>query len=155
MHLIILLLLAIAAVFWTYTALQRERRRRNWAAKNTAPLYSLTDARELAVILTFAYLNQGGQPTTEQKRILIGYYEADLGFGRRDAQEMYSWASFALDTDRNYASKVAAIIEPSKANFSQAQQRSILQLFGTLTDAPTQAQTQFADAVKSAFGLDN
>ena len=154
MHIILLVILAISGLVWGIITLQREIRRRQWQKQNTTPLYSLEDPRELAVVLAFGYLKLGGDPTSEQKASLIGYYQSELNYSPKDATEMYRYASFVIGTDANYASKLRQITSPSIKKTTEEQRQSILSLLSSLSTDTTDDQRAFYLQLEELFGED-
>ncbi len=151
MHIILLIILAVSGLIWGIITLQREIRRRQWAKQNTTPLFSLEDPRELAVVLSFGYTKLGGDPTTEQKEQLIAYYQSEFKYSPDAANEMYSYASFVVGTDPNYADKVPQIVKPCIEKINAEQKHSIINLLGELNASPTAAQSNFKEEITRAF----
>ncbi|MEM8501487.1 MAG: hypothetical protein AAF542_26000 [Pseudomonadota bacterium] len=151
MHIILLVVLAISGLVWGIITLQREIRRRQWQKQNTTPLYSLEDPRELAAVLAFGYLKLGGDPTNEQKKTLVGYYQSELSYSSSDANEMYRYASFVIGTDANYASKLRQITSPSIQKTTKDQRSSILSLLSSISTEATNDQRVFYRELEELF----
>ena len=140
MHIIIAAITAIAGLIWALNSLQRSGfdlnslnpfywiRRKRWEDKQINPLYSLDKPREMVALLMFAVLKQAGDPTEEQKANLLGLYQTDLKFGAKDSQDMYSLASYLLNTDPNYMHKVPALMAPALKEISEDQLLSLIHI---------------------------
>ena len=147
MHIILLVILALSGLVWGIITMQREMRRRAWAKQNTTPLFAIEDPRELAAVLCFGYLKLGGDPTSEQKDALTGYFASELNYNANEATEMYRYASYVIGTDPNYADKLSDIVKPSLHQLNAPQKASILSLLKSLAATPTRAQAQFRETL--------
>lgn len=151
MHIVLLVVLALSGLVWGIVNLQREMRRRQWATKNTTPLYNIDKPRDLVATLAFALLKCGGDLTAEQKEGLIASYVNDLNYSEKQANEMYGYASYLVSTDPNYASKAKEIAAPALAKFNSAQRESALTLIQQLVAQPGKLQNDFLNDIRSIF----
>ncbi|MCI5105115.1 MAG: hypothetical protein MRY76_00210 [Pseudomonadales bacterium] len=152
MHIALLLAAVLAALVWGLVHLQRETRRREWARKNITPLYSLEEPRDLVAVLAFAFLKCGGEITREQKESLLQLYQEVLKYSDKQAGEMYSYASYLITTDPNFADKVREIARPGLGNFSEEQRESVSGLLRGLVEEPVGEQVRFLMGVEGVFG---
>jgi len=151
MHVILLIILALSGLMWGIVNLQRELRRREWAAKNTTPLFSIESPRELAATLAFAALACGGELTSDQKQALIQLYEDELNFSSDGANEMYAYASYLISTDPNYATRVRQIVAPVLEELTSQQCVSTLDMVQNLVAEPTVTQLEFISQLKAVL----
>ena len=166
MHILIAVITAIAGLIWALNSLQRAgfdlnslnpwywARRKRWEEKQINPLYSIETPRELAAVLMFAALKQGGDPTAEQKTALLGLYARELKYADKECNEMYALASHLISTDPNYTHKVRDLVAPARAAMSEAQRASIPDLVRQVTESggePNATQRDFVAAVEGAL----
>ena len=151
MH-IILLLAVVSGLIWGIVHLQREIRRRKWEKMNTTPLFNISSPRELTAVLLFGLVKCGGDPTSEEKDRLIRLYSDELEYSDKDAPEIYSYASYVVGTDVNFAAKVSKIVAPALDAYSESQKAITLQLLEQFVDGRTSAQDMFFDAVRAELG---
>lgn len=168
MHIIIAAITAIAGLLWALNSLQRSGfdlnslnpffwlRRRQWAMQQVDPLYAIQTGRELAAVLMFAVLRQGGDPTAEAKAHLLKLYDCELNYSPSEASEMYAVASHLVSTDPNYMHKVGDIVSPALDEMTGHQKSLAAQLvkqMSTATGEPNDVQKAFLLSVESALGL--
>ncbi len=166
MHIIIAIITAIAGLLWALNALQRSgfdlnslnpffwARRRRWENMQVNPLYGVETARELAALLMFAVMRQGGDPTEEQKQHLLGLYREELRFAENDSTEMYTVASHLLSTDPNYMHKVQDLMAPALPSMTVEQKQSVPQLVRTVAEfngPPNKTQQDFVSAIEETL----
>ncbi len=152
MHIALILAVVLSGLVWGIVNLQREIRRRQWEKKNITPLFTIQKPRDLVATLGFALLKCGGDLTSEQKNALLRLYQEELKFSANDAAEMYSYASYLISTDPNYADKVREIAAPVIGEFTDEQRRSLLSLLQGLIENATEGQKRFLDDVREVFG---
>lgn len=151
MHILLLTAVVLSGLVWGIVNLQREMRRRQWEKQNVTPLFAIEKPRELVATLGLALLKCGGDLTMEQKDSLIRLYEEELQFSPKEAIEMYSYASYLISTDPNYAEKVKDICAPAMANFSDSQRESAMDLLAGLVDTLTDGQQRLLNEVRMVF----
>ena len=162
MHIIIAAITAIAGLIWALNSLQRSGfdlnslnpfywiRRKRWEEKQINPLYSVETPREMAALLMFGVLKQAGDPTAEQKKNLLDLYENELKFGPKESNEMYSLASYLINTDPNYTHKVPQLMAPALQDITEHQLSSTYELVervATFSNTPNAAQADFLKAI--------
>ena len=151
MHILILAAAVLSGLIWGIITLQREIRRRQWQKMNTTPLYSIESPRELTAVLLFGLVRCGGDPTSDEKNRLIATFCDELGYSKKDGKEMYSYASYVVGTDANFASKVSKIVEPAIGAYTESQRESTVHLLEALVSDPTSSQIEFLSAVREEF----
>ena len=147
MHIVIALITAIAGLIWAFNALQRSgfdlnafnpftwHRRRKWHKKHNAnPLYHLSSSLETAAILVIGQLKHLclSAEHTQQKASEIFHKEFSLEPSK--AQELAVSCQYLLKDldDINYS--LNPILKNTKAQFSQAQYQSLLQMLTSASD---------------------
>ena len=170
MHIVIAVITALAGLIWALVALQNAGlnlnhlnpfywvRRRKWEKKQIVPLFALDSPRELAAVLMFAAMRQGGDPTTEQKDELLGLYQTELKYDDKQSTEMYAVASHLLDTDPNYMHKVREIIAPSLEAMTEEQRSSTSELVRRCAGSESELnniQVEFLRQIDQVLGVGN
>ncbi len=166
MHIIIAVITAIAGLIWALNSLQRAGfdlnslnpfywiRRKRWEEKQVNPLYALERPRDLAGLLMFAVLRQAGDPTEEQKAHLMSLYSSELKFNEKESTDMYSLASYLINTDPNYMHKVPDIMSLALQATTEEQLTSIPALLNdvaSFSNSPNTAQVEFISSVKETI----
>ena len=103
--------------------------------------------------MALGLLKCGGEITAQQKQTLVEGYQRGLNFTEKDAREMYSYASYLLGTDPNYASKLKEIAAPSLQQFTPHQIESALAFLEGLIESPTIAQQEYMNSARDTLSV--
>ncbi|MGH8494600.1 MAG: hypothetical protein ACREVN_00515 [Gammaproteobacteria bacterium] len=133
-------------------------RRRNWRKKyEGSPLYALDSPMEAAALLVVATGKCDGEISAEQKKAMLGMFEAEFHLSPRDASALLGSSAHLLATVTDAPAEVAKILARSRERFTAGQSDSTIALMERLAEVeggPTAMQRELIEAVRSVLSKD-
>jgi uncharacterized tellurite resistance protein B-like protein len=128
------------------------RRRRSWRQQFEAnPIFSLEDPKDLAAVLAVGMAKIDGDMSAEEKRALLGEFEATFALGANSASDLLASSAHLLGDARVLQTQLGDVLAERRDLFSPEQIDSLLAMLERIANvdgAPTQRQRTLLDGIR-------
>jgi len=128
------------------------RRRRTWRQQFEAnPIFSLEEPKDLAAVLAVGVAKIDGDLSAEEKRALLGEFEATFALSANAASDLLASSAHLLGDARVLQTQLGDLLAKCRDLFSPEQVDSLLAMLeriASVDGAPTQRQRTLVDGVR-------
>ncbi|WP_237066894.1 TerB family tellurite resistance protein [Microbulbifer guangxiensis] len=165
MHIIIVILTALAGLIWALVRLQDSGvnlnsfnpffwlRRHKWEKKlGTKPMHQLERPLEAAGLLLVSVAKAEGEITRELKGYVVKLFKSEFKLDEPRAAELFNSSSYMLSEAGIMEAEVKNILAPSKRLFTESQVQSLLHMLNEVACAEgdvSEAQRAIIAAVEA------
>ena len=139
MHIVIAAITALAGLLWALNSLQRSGFQlsslnpflayRRWQWRRTyggRPIYKLDRPMDVAAVLLLGVAKADGEITSDQKRELLGMFQAEFAIGRDEASDLLLASSHLIRDEIYIVDHLDKVLERSAPRFEPANVASLL-----------------------------